>query len=56
MGTLEQEFFIAQIKTQVSHIEDPAELRTIIEALIRLMQSQRQAFLSAMTAEKELED
>lgn len=51
MDTLEQEFFQARIKNQVSHIEDLDELRTIIEALIQLLQTQRETFRTVMEAD-----
>ena len=56
MSTLEQEFFLAKIKSQVSHIEDPDELRMIIEALIQLLQSQRETFLAVIAADWGLTD
>ena len=42
---LESEFFLARIRSQVAGIEDPDELRTIVMALVELLQAQRDTFL-----------
>ena len=42
---LESEFFLARIRSQVTNIDDPEELRTIVMALVELLQHQRDTFL-----------
>lgn len=56
MGLLEQEFFLAKIKSQVDHIEDPQQLRQIVLSLVNLLQYQKDTFLKMLGVESETND
>jgi hypothetical protein len=51
VGALEQEFFLAKIRSQVDGIDDPEELRAIVMSLVDLLQHQKDTFLAMMEME-----
>lgn len=56
VSTLENEFFLIKIRNQVENIHDPAELRTVVLALVELLQNQRTLFLDILSGEATTEE
>lgn len=53
VGALEQEFFLAKIKTQIEAIDDPEQLRAVVLSLVDLLQHQKDTFLRMMEMDSE---